>query len=98
MTYPASLSNAAGVLGIVWTDGTRQHLANARLRRHCRCADCKALRLQTGAALDVASQTTITEIRMVGHYAAQLIFSDGHERGIYPWVFLKAFDAEESVA
>jgi DUF971 family protein len=37
-----------------------------------------------------APEVVITEIRMVGQYAAQFVFSDGHERGIFPWAFLKA--------
>jgi DUF971 family protein len=95
MTSPVSLHNAidvdtqVGVLDIVWDDDIRQRFDNATLRRHCRCADCKALRLRTGVELDIPPHTTIREIRMVGHYAAQFVFSDGHERGIFPWVFIR---------
>jgi DUF971 family protein len=28
-------------------------------------------------------------MRPVGSYAVQLVFSDGHERGIFPWVYLR---------
>jgi DUF971 family protein len=31
--------------------------------------------------------------RALGHYALQLVFSDGHERGIYPWALLRALRA-----
>ena len=89
MSFPASLNNAGGLLEIVWDDGSLQQLDNANLRRDCRCAECKALRLRTGSELEVAPQIAITEIRMIGQYAAQFVFSDGHERGIFPWVFLK---------
>jgi DUF971 family protein len=30
----------------------------------------------------------IAEVRPVGGYAINIAFSDGHDRGIYPWRFL----------
>ncbi len=36
--------------------------------------------LQTGK-----QQVTIAAIEPVGHYAVKLVFSDGHETGIYSW-------------
>lgn len=91
MTYPKSLRNdaAAGMLEIVWDDDTGQKLDNAMLRRRCQCADCKSLRLHSGAELKIDARTSIREIRIVGHYAAQFIFSDGHDRGIFPWIYLR---------
>lgn len=34
------------------------------------------------------SQVSITHIERAGHYAIKLIFSDGHDSGIYTWAFL----------
>ena len=31
---------------------------------------------------------TVTEIKAIGHYAIQLVFSDGHDSGIYSWAYL----------
>jgi DUF971 family protein len=31
----------------------------------------------------------IDEIRQVGLYAIQIVFGDGHESGIYPFVYLR---------
>lgn len=94
MQCPASLHNdaALGVLEITWPDGSRQHLHNALLRAQCRCAECSSLRLRSGTALLIAPQLRIVAIRPVGAYAVQFVFSDGHERGIYPWAFLKILD------
>jgi len=39
--------------------------------------------LQTGKI-----NVTITEIKPVGNYAVQLVFSDGHDTGIYSWPYL----------
>lgn len=91
MQCPESLHNDAvrGVLEIAWPDGSRQRLSNALLRAHCRCADCSSVRLRSGTELSVPLHLRIIEIRPVGTYAVQFIFSDGHERGIFPWSFLK---------
>ncbi len=31
---------------------------------------------------------TLVDIKPVGHYAVQLVFSDGHNSGIYSWTYL----------
>ena len=37
----------------------------------------------------------ITDVHVVGGYAINLAFSDGHDRGIYPWTYLRLLsDAE----
>ncbi|MFC6521421.1 DUF971 domain-containing protein [Undibacterium arcticum] len=77
----------AGVLEIVWNNGHSQQFRHG-LRNQCKCADCKMVRLHTQDALMVAPEIRIKEIRPVGAYGMQLIFSDGHDRGIYPRVYL----------
>ncbi|MDK1493921.1 gamma-butyrobetaine hydroxylase-like domain-containing protein [Sinorhizobium sp. 7-81] len=32
---------------------------------------------------------TITSAEAIGSYAVRLGFSDGHDRGIYPWSYLR---------
>lgn len=94
MPYPQTLHSdtATGILEIVWDDAHRQRLDIALLRRQCPCADCKSLRRR---AIDVAASCKpagIAEIRPVGAYAAQVIFSDGHDRGIFPWAYLRSLE------
>ncbi len=31
----------------------------------------------------------VTDILPVGAYGVQFVFNDGHDRGIFPWVFLR---------
>ena len=78
-----------GVLEISWNDGQSQQLSHAFLRSQCKCSICLTMRLRTQDTLTVASEIRINEFRPVGAYGVQLIFSDGHERGIYPWVYLR---------
>lgn len=87
---PESLVNDAltGTLEIRWRDGAIQYLGNAFLRARCRCADCKSGRI-AGALPPVPTEIRITGIAPVGSYGVQLRFNDDHDRGIYPWGYLR---------
>jgi DUF971 family protein len=97
---PEAISNESktGVMAIRWPDGVRQLLGNAFLRARCQCADCKAIRRAASAELAVAPDTRIAQILPVGSYAVQLMFNDGHTRGIYPWAFLRALKDEDFIS
>ena len=62
------------------------------LRAACRCAHCTA-RARRGEPVVAAPDLRLIELRPVGAYAAQLVFSDGHDRGIYPFAMLDALRA-----
>ena len=96
MQAPAGLHNdiAQRMLEVAWPDGSRQRLPHASLRAQCRCAECSSQRLRSGTDPAVSPQLTIIDIQPVGAYAVQLVFSDGHERGIFPWAFLRELDRE----
>jgi DUF971 family protein len=59
-----------------------------RLRAACRCATCKAAALQ-GQMQRPPAGVNLAAAEPVGQYALNLRFSDGHERGIYPWALLR---------
>ncbi|MCO5399434.1 DUF971 domain-containing protein [Ralstonia soli] len=61
-------------------------LDHAALREACRCAECQFKR-HHGTPVSAPADVRITAIEPVG-YGVQLIFSDGHARGIYPWAYL----------
>ncbi len=74
-------------LRIEWPDGSQAWAAD-RLRQQCRCAECqRSARL--GQPLNVPADIRLTDAAPVGEYGLQLMFSDGHARGIYPWVYLR---------
>jgi DUF971 family protein len=79
-----------GVLEIEWSDGRQQKLTHAQLRARCQCADCKVV--PPANAMD-SDTLRLDEIRPVGTYGIQLIFNDGHNRGIYPWQYLYSLDS-----
>jgi len=35
-----------------------------------------------------ADDLTIVAVEPIGNYAVRLAFSDGHDRGIFPWAYL----------
>lgn len=75
-------------LRLRWEDGLRSTFSFAELRRQCRCSHCHAARLKQGE-LNSSLSIEIRRLSPIGHYGMQLHFSDGHERGIYPWAFLR---------
>jgi DUF971 family protein len=50
---------------------------------------CENARRKTDDALPVAADVALLTIEPLGSTALRLVFSDGHERGIYPWTYLK---------
>ncbi len=47
--------------------------------------------LQTGKR-----QVDVTKLEMVGHYAVQPTFSDGHDTGLFAWGYLYKLGAEQA--
>lgn len=37
---------------------------------------------------------TITNVEPVGNYAVKLVFSDGHDTGLYTWIYLRGLGVE----
>ncbi|MNG04097.1 hypothetical protein D3C84_872080 [compost metagenome] len=89
MDAPNALRNFRSLarLTLEWVDGEQQEISHARLRGACPCAQCKAARLR-GAISVVDEGVRLERIALQG-YGVQLLFSDGHERGIYPWGYLR---------
>lgn len=80
------LHSQSNELELVWSDDIKSRLSGALLRKACRCADC----LSTGERNQVEEDALlIRNVVGAGHYGIQIIFSDGHDRGIYPWLYLR---------
>lgn len=71
-----------------WPDGLEATLGAATLRSACRCAACAKAR-QGGAQLEIDAGVGIDEVVPFGIAGLQLVFSDGHRRGIFPWEYLR---------
>lgn len=88
MPVAIHLHTGSRVLEIEWPDATRVMLTHAALRRHCKCAGCEHLRRSSQTAVP-RDDIAIIEVSAVGAAALRLHFSDGHDRGIFPFAYLR---------
>ena len=91
---PANIQHIGDELAIAWNDGTESFLKLEMLRRACPCAVC-------GGEPDVLGnilrpQMSYTEksfqlagFDLVGGYAIQPRWNDGHATGIYSFTYLR---------
>lgn len=93
---PVSIGNSTERqrLRLSWQDGREQYIDHVLLRQQCPCSQCRAFRLK-GMKPVVASSLCLVEINPQG-YGLQLVFSDGHQRGIYPWAYLAGLGPEST--
>lgn len=98
MNVPLEVRCETGALILVWPGGLHQRLPLASLRRACPCAGCRRTRMNGNAGEQLRESSgdtthddlTLTAIAPMG-YGVQLTFSDGHNRGIFPWAWLERF-------
>jgi len=76
-------------LDVIWEDGSASHLAAVTLRAHSRSAETLRAGID-GLPPALPDDLAITAVEPVGAYAVNLAFSDGHDRGIFPWPYLRA--------
>ncbi|MDA0986846.1 MAG: DUF971 domain-containing protein [Bacteroidetes bacterium] len=65
------------------------------LRDECPCATCKGetVLLKTyvpATKFDLPGKYEIKNISVVGSYAMQILWNDGHDTGIYSWSYLQS--------
>lgn len=96
---PSSIeANATGShLEIVWADGSSSRVEAGALWTGCRSAVGVRRRIE-GRHLDVPVGLTITRLESIGSYGVNIAFSDGHDRGIYPWQLLREIASRPTVA
>ncbi|MBR2120938.1 MAG: DUF971 domain-containing protein [Afipia sp.] len=76
------------VLAVTWQDGEISRLEAITLRRASRAAS-EIRRQADGLELNLQPGLRVAAAEPIGSYAVRLFFSDGHDRGIYPWVYLR---------
>jgi DUF971 family protein len=82
---------------LIWSDGSVDALTARQLRYRGRDAPSERLRLD-GLDSAVDGEIAIVEVVPIGRYAVNLRFSDGHDRGIYPWAYLRKIATGNAVA
>lgn len=83
-------------LRLEWNDDKVHELPVKRLRDECPCASCREQRgkpaepeLLPVLAIEETRPVSITSMQPVGNYAYSIIFSDGHDTGLFTLEFLR---------
>jgi len=92
-----TLNKNEGYLEIVWNDDEVCRYPLSQLREACPCVECRGGHQFMGREYDPDDilklipkrSYTVTDIQLVGNYALQPAWDDGHHTGIYTWDYLK---------
>ncbi len=82
-------------LQIIKQDDTSLYIDIKYLRDECPCADCKGetilfkTYLPEKPAVQHPDMYKVSKIELVGGYAIQITWKDGHDTGIYSWEYLE---------
>ena len=91
------LSRDRTLLSVTWENGETVDYPATLLRERAR--DAMSVRFDVdGWSVPAAPDLTITKVEPIGNYAIRLAFSDGHDRGIFPWSYLTDIAAAGSSA
>jgi DUF971 family protein len=92
-----TLNKQDGYLEIRWNDGQQCQYPLSHLREACPCVECRGGHAFMGSQYDPDNLLQLTPKRsyqmtgleMVGNYAIQPNWDDGHATGIYSWDYLR---------
>ena len=97
-SIPRSVQMTAEAFDVTWQDGHRSVYPHRYLRGHCMCEQCvdEMSRKRRVGIEDVREDVRGEDWIDVGRYAIQILWSDGHYTGIYPFVTLRGLCPCES--
>jgi len=85
------IEESDNAISIVWSDDAETRYSAPELRRSCPCATC--VNEWTGEKIldraTIPDDLTITSTSIVGRYALNFHFSDGHDTGIFSFKYLR---------
>lgn len=88
-------------LSVLWNDDTTTIISLKYLRDQCPCASCKGETIlfktfrPPQPTMFSPDMYKVKSIEVVGGYAIQIIWKDGHNTGIYSWDYLKTLETGE---
>ena len=84
------IEESDSLVSIKWDDGAETSYSAANLRRNCPCAAC--IDEWTGRTIldstKVPDDLAFRHISIVGRYALNFHFTDGHDSGIFSFAYL----------
>jgi DUF971 family protein len=81
-------------LTLVYADGVRLELAAEYLRVESPSAEVQGHGAGQKKLVTGKQNVRIKGIKPVGHYAIKIIFSDGHDTGLFTWRYLRELDQQ----
>jgi DUF971 family protein len=92
---PVALKNEGDRLRIDWDDGHQGAIAWTHLHKHCPCAGCRDEREKPPDPFRILKPNELVplkpvEMSPVGRYAYKIVWSDGHDSGIFTLEHLRA--------
>ncbi len=98
---PVDIQHIGNELAVKWDDGRESFIPLERLRRACPCAGCKGEvdvlgKLHQGPAVALSPKAfQLAQLTVIGSYAIQPVWGDGHASGIFPFDYLIKVSASE---
>jgi len=97
-TSPANIQAIGNQLAIIWNDGTETYLPLEYLRKACPCAACGGEPDVMGRVIrphvtHTGSSFRLKSWQIIGSYALQPAWEDGHATGLYTFDYLKRLEA-----
>ena len=92
---PKQIEPVGNDLAIKWQDDTETFIPLQELRRHCPCAACKGEvdvmgNVYKGPAQQLSPASyQLVRLQLVGGYAVQPVWADGHSTGLYTFDYLR---------
>jgi DUF971 family protein len=92
---PLDIQPIGGELAIKWDDGSESYIPLEKLRRCCPCAGCQGEVDIMGNLYKNPDRPLTPEafqlqrVDLVGGYALQPVWADGHATGLYSFDYLK---------
>lgn len=85
------LNKSSASVAITWRNGETSEIAGHVLRQHCACSGCRSRKV-VGMQL-IGDSGEVSKLALMGSTGVQVVFADGHDRGIFPWAYLQAIAA-----
>jgi DUF971 family protein len=97
MLQPVNIQVIGQELAVAWSDGGESYLPLEFFRRACPCATCSGepdLNGQVEKPRVTYNDLSfhVRQFRIVGGYALQPTWEDGHSTGLYSWQYLQKLD------
>ena len=95
---PVNIQIVGSELAVAWNDGTETYLPLESLRRSCPCAQCCGEpdvlgNVEVPRATYTQASFRLRSFEVVGGYALQPVWEDGHRSGLYAFQYLQKLDS-----